>query len=263
MQSENKMGEVFRAFLQEEYMLRKKRNSMMSLRAFAMYLQMAPGRLSEYMSGRRVPSSRTIMKLMTRLGADSQRCLDIIEADARFDTAGSSKETIKYLELREDQFKLLAGWEHFAILSLVETSDFDDRPSKIAQRLGISAIEARSVFERLQRMGFIHKNNQNKWCPSQPGLKTTEDVSSSALRESHRQSINQALQCLETVDPKQRDISSRTMAINSKKISAAKKLIRKFRDDISNLLEKGSRDEVYNINIQLVPVTKIKSRRNL
>ena len=35
-------------------------------------------------------------------------------------------------------------------------------------------------------------------------------------------------------------------------------MIREFRRELACFLEAGEKDEVYNINIQLVPVTKLK-----
>jgi hypothetical protein len=47
-----------------------------------------------------------------------------------------------------------------------------------------------------------------------------------------------------------------TMAIDPRKLPLAKTLIREFRFRLAELLETGNRTEVYNLNVQLVPVTK-------
>ena len=53
-----------------------------------------------------------------------------------------------------------------------------------------------------------------------------------------------------------RDFTSMTMAIDPEKLTEAKKKIREFRRGLSEFLEAGKKEEVYRLNIQLVPVTK-------
>ena len=60
-----------------------------------------------------------------------------------------------------------------------------------------------------------------------------------------------------TTDPVQeRDFTSITMAINSKKLAEAKVLIRKFQDELSGLLEDSTPDQVYRLCVQLFPLSQ-------
>ena len=68
-----------------------------------------------------------------------------------------------------------------------------------------------------------------------------------------------AIAALEYSPVEERDVSSVTMAIDVQRIPLAKEAIRAFRRRLMRLLEAGSPDEVYNLNIQLVPVTRKKS----
>jgi uncharacterized protein (TIGR02147 family) len=76
------------------------------------------------------------------------------------------------------------------------------------------------------------------------------------LKRSHRESILQAAEALDSIPTAERDITSMTMAIDPRKLPLAKTLIREFRFRLAELLETGNRTEVYNLNVQLVPVTK-------
>lgn len=95
-----------------------------------------------------------------------------------------------------------------------------------------------------------------KWKPVSKDLSTSNEVSSAALRESHRQTLEQALAKLDEVPLEQRDVTSISMAIDVSKIPAAKKMILRFRRSLSEFLESGHQTEVYNLNVQLLPVTK-------
>jgi UV DNA damage repair endonuclease len=49
------------------------------------------------------------------------------------------------------------------------------------------------------------------------------------------------------------------MAIDPKKLSVAKELIRKFQDDLSDLLESGNQTEVYRLSTHLFPLSKLEN----
>jgi UV DNA damage repair endonuclease len=48
------------------------------------------------------------------------------------------------------------------------------------------------------------------------------------------------------------------MAIDKSKLSAAKEIIRKCEDDLSDLLGSGHQTEVYRFSAQLFPLSKLK-----
>jgi uncharacterized protein (TIGR02147 family) len=52
-------------------------------------------------------------------------------------------------------------------------------------------------------------------------------------------------------------VTSITFSINRKNIPEAKKMIRTFRRKMATLMAKGHKTDVYNLNVQLFPVTKV------
>lgn len=143
----------------------------------------------------------------------------------------------------------------------METDHFSNDVRWMAQRLDLSSVEIRSAIERLERLGLLTEKN-GKLVPTQKQLTTTHDIESAALQRSHKQSLEQAIETLDSVPVELRDITSMTMAIDLKRIPQAKAMIKKFRREVCDLLESGdSKSEVYNINIQLVPITRIQSQR--
>lgn len=120
-------------------------------------------------------------------------------------------------------------------------------------------VEVRSAIERLRRVGALLDDGSNGLKVSD-AFETTSDIPSAALRRSHRQTLEQAIESLEEVRIELRDITSITMAIDPARIGEAKTAIRRFRRDMAALLEDGRRTEVYNLNVQLVPVTRWRER---
>jgi uncharacterized protein (TIGR02147 family) len=80
------------------------------------------------------------------------------------------------------------------------------------------------------------------------------------LKKHHEQSLDLAKESLFRDDVKKRDFTTVTMAIDPKKLSMAKERIRKFEDELSDLLESGHRTEVYRLSMQLFPLSKVEDQ---
>ena len=230
-------------FLKNEFCRRKARNPRYSMRAFAAMLEIPSGRLSEIFSGKRPMTPRLLSKISKKLALPPAM------------TAEDLASQDPWYQLESDQFEMISVWYHFAILSLLETADFRNDPKWIAARLRISAVEVEAALSRLQRLRLIEQKGA-RLVLSRHRITTSHDVPSGALRSSHRQSLEQAIESLETVAVELRDITSMTMAIDVSKLPEAKAMLRKFRRRLARLLESGNRTQVYNLNIQLIPVTR-------
>jgi uncharacterized protein (TIGR02147 family) len=89
-------------------------------------------------------------------------------------------------------------------------------------------------------------------------LETSEDIESQALQISHLESFDLAKVKLQQVPLHKRDFSSVTMAIDAAKIPQAKAIIREFQEKLYALLSDGEKNEVYQFNCQLFPVTEVR-----
>lgn len=228
--------------LRNEFQNRKRTNPRYSLRAFAGFLGIQPGRLSEYLSGKRQVTDQVAESISVRLGTTS--------------TLFRSKMPSHINFIEDETFSVIADWQHFAILSLMDTRDFKNSPKWIADRLGISEFDAKDAVARLVRVKLVEVKN-NKLVKTKHGIFTGTDRESKALKLSHTQSLQQAIEKLHDVPVELRDITSMTMAIDLKKLPLAKKMITEFRRKLCGYLEDGQRSEIYNLNIQLVPVTRV------
>lgn len=244
-------------FLNQQLSSKRDLNPYYSLRAFAQKLDLSSGKLSEYLSGKRKISFQTAIKIADRLNlpADLKEkllCTVINEKNKKI--KGSTKS---FNQLHKDELSLIKNWEHFAILSLFETIEDEIIPNEqwVAKRLGISVNRSVQAINRLTRLGYILKLNDGLKC-IKTNITTTSDISSQDIRDSHKQSLKQVIDNIDQVDIQLRDISSITMAINTEKIPIAKKMIKDFRRNLMLLLEEDNQTEVYNLNIQLFPVSK-------
>ena len=241
--------------LRAELLARTRRNPQFSLRAFARVLGLAPARLSELLSQKRKMTSGQAHRIADGLGyppAKRRRLLETVEG-ARAKTVAPA-EARQYTALADDHFAIIADWWHFAILSLLETVDARDDAVWIGRRLRISPVIARGALARLERLGLLTGPSGARR-PTHADLTTSHDLPSSALRISHTQSLKNAVRALAEVPVQARDISSITMAIDPARLPEAKALICDFRRRLAALLEAGTKSEVYDLNVQLVPLS--------
>jgi uncharacterized protein (TIGR02147 family) len=242
---------------------RKTRNPGYTLRAFSRDLAISSGTLSELLNEKRTLTPKKAQTIATKLFSDGetrQRFLSSLP-----EKPAPEKSVVKHLKhtnsyaLTQDTFQVIADWQHYAILNLVETSNFEHSYKHISERLGISAKTAKDSVERLLRIGLLRFVNK-KWQRTREQVTTSFDHASTALKHSHRQTLEQTIECIEGVAITDRELISCTLAFDPADMDVAKKQIRAFASSFKQVLPRRNKSEVYNMNIQLVPVTTLRRR---
>lgn len=255
--------EQLQKLLNSKFLSFRSSNPSYSLRAFAKKLAMSPGAVSELLKGQRRASLRVAEKVADKLLLDPQERATLFEQfPQRLKRRRSGQpevQVLKYRQLTSDQFELIAEWQHYAILSLMETVDFHASISWISKRLGISRVASEQAFKRLLRLGLVAKNTEGKYSLTSVRCRTTDDITSVSLRRAHAQNLENAKISLERDVVEKRDFTFITMAIRPDRIPQAKEKIRKFQDEISTLLEEAPQTEVYQMCIQLFPLSKSRT----
>ncbi len=247
--------------LQNEYSRRRMKNPSYSFRAFAQSLDIPSGRLSELLNGKRRITPAHIERILQRIPVEVSNQLVDEKQDRPLEDTSQNMLDVYYL-VKDDAFHVISDWHHFAILNLANTADFRNDVEWMAERLETKAALVRMALDRLLRTGLL-KQTGDKIAPTYFNVKSTDQVINPALRLAHTSALEKAIVALENVDIEKRDCSSMGMAIDMSKLSEARKLIRKFRRSMVRLMETGNKTEVYNLNIQFVPVTKLKDEKSL
>lgn len=246
--------EAYRLTLLEVLEERRARNPAYSLRAFAGSCGVSPATMSQILSGKRPLTVKSAKRIAERLAlAPDERSRLVRSAGPkraeREDRALGARE-----EIDLDRFKAIADWHHYAILSLSELPGHQATPEWIAAKLGIPVSEARAALERLARLGLL-TIERRKMRQVPKALVTPHDVPSAALRRHHRQVLERALKALESVPVQWRDFGTLTMAIDPARLPQAKKIIRRFRQQLAAICESGDKKAVYHFSTQFFPVT--------
>ncbi len=242
--------------LSNEFATRQRRNKHYSLRSFARDLNIHPGTLSSVISGKRrlpqaaidkVAKALNLSPMATRaLSGHIQISSEVIHADR------------EKLEDDERYFEIISEWEHFALLSLLDTKDFKNDVEWISARLAIGPIRAQVIVDRLTAAGFILIDAETgRWIKVFPRIATSDGIRSAALRKAHMDELDIAKEKLLSTEMELRDFSSMTMACSPKTLPAMRELIRRFRKEAEFLAEEESPTEVFQVCIQLFPLTQI------
>jgi uncharacterized protein (TIGR02147 family) len=251
-----------RQLLQKEYTERSQRNPRYSLRAFSKFLGLSHTVVSLVMADKRPLSLKASEIVAERLGLspiEREKLISYHPYRNRQNQYTVDSESLghRYQKIDLATFEQISDWTHFAILSLLETKNFKLEDKWIARRLGIPLLRAKIAIECLLKLQFIEKKGK-RWVQTGRPLVVENQTSTTATRKFHRQLLEKAIESLENDPISLRDFSSVTMAIDPRLIPLALKRIRKFRRELMHELESsGDPLEVYNLTVQIYPVSKI------
>ncbi len=241
----------------------KAQNPSYSMRAYASKLGVHVGALSHILNGKRNVSKKLAERITRRLLLDPQERSEILSLFPEKRKYQKEEDRVditpRYLELSAAQFKITTEWEHFAVMSLVNCEDFINKPSWISKRLGISESRASQVLNRLIEMEIFKIDTEGKIIRTPKSFRTSDDITDVSLKKHHSETLDLARKSLYEDSVSKRDFTTITMAIDPNKLSAAKELIRRYEDELSDLLESGHRTEVYRLSVQLFPITKVNN----
>jgi uncharacterized protein (TIGR02147 family) len=240
--------EHFRSFLQKEYLRRREKNVNYSLRSFARHLKVDPGSLSQFLNGLRPYSAKKVRHLSMMLGLEK----DVLQ---KLLGAKSIAEHFKMVDF--DRLHLLRKWFYPAILECLSLEDFEQDPTWIARKLGISISIVNVALHQLMQSGVLEVKADGSWQNNWQHFTTqkNENVDEEPLREHQKQLLRLAAQSIDTNDSEIKSHTAYISAVDRDLIPEIKDEIRKFRRKIANLIEEKSKikNEVYCMQINLFP----------
>lgn len=246
----------FRNLLQQEFLKRSGKNPGYSLRAFAKALGINHATLSGLMSGKRPVSPATMQKLSKTLQLPPEKVGEFVE----------SRKGKSYFILQQDAFNAMSEWYFDAILELTLIPNFKLEADIIADSIGITRTQAQIALETLERLDLLMKDSSGRWkLRYQDSTNILDPDFTSVANKKYQQSVlEKSIQSIETVDRKNRDHTSTTMAINSRDLPKVKKLIQKFRHDLNSYLQRpqSTPDSVYQLQVSFFPLTKNNFKRS-
>jgi uncharacterized protein (TIGR02147 family) len=209
------------------------------------------------MTGKRSLPKREVLRLARTLGLSPRQTQNLFKPTSNQVQLTKDANQSRQISDNELNFRILSEWEYFAVLSLIDTVDFEPSFDHVAKRLGITRLRASLVVKGLSDAGLI-RMEASRWVKLDADIHTSEDVESAALQRAHIEELELARRKIETVSVALRDFSSLSFATAESKLPEIKQMIREFRQSILSFSEDdcAMNEQVYQLCIQLFPLTK-------
>ena len=166
--------------------------------------------------------------------------------------------------LKDNELKYLSAWWTIVVRALIEVKHGNVDIPEIASSVipPITEEQAQESIEILKSLGFIQPiNNNSKVRLSDPHITVQGAEKAQAIRSFHSKVMQFGIRSLSEIPPENRDISTITMAVDSKGFEDIKKMLKEFRKEIQIRVDKCIvPDRVMQLNLALFPVALNKKK---
>jgi uncharacterized protein (TIGR02147 family) len=191
----------------------------------------------------------------------------------QFNKAGDPKKSrqlfekllsIKNIDLKKiepNQYDFYRKWYHTAIYSLLDYHDFRGNFTALASELSppITARQARESISLLEKLQLIRKDADGRYVQAEKQITTGQRWHSLAIRTFQEEVIKLAIGSLNHHPKNIRDISTLTVSLTKSDMEAIREITEQYRKSIIKVIhESGPGDTVYQINVQIFPMTRTK-----
>jgi len=171
----------------------------------------------------------------------------------------SPKSSFEILD--EKEFKILSHWIYLTIRQMVKLKNFVPDPEVICKRLKFKTTpqKVKEAIELLLEKGFLTKSASGKLTLKNGPIKTEDGIVSEAIKKYHIGSMKNAAISLYKDDISEREFGSLSLCISKHDLPRAKEHLQKILKEFSALFDCQSADQVYQLQHQFFPLTKLET----
>lgn len=238
----------FSQALQEALDQAKTRNKAISLRAYARIIGVTPSNLSEILREQRKIAPERALKIAENAKLDPT----VLSRLRRL--MGREADPSPPRLLSTQAVDLIMNPLYFRVLCALEILPSPSTVAELSSFLDVPAADLKKVLTALVAVDVIEiKGQKVHWLGSH--VITPPDVPSKKVRAFHRQTLRNAAADLK-LPVTEREYTSVVFAACESQLGAAKQQIRSFRDLVSESMRDSTPDRIYELSIQLRPVSK-------
>jgi uncharacterized protein (TIGR02147 family) len=269
------LNENVGSFFSTYFDKRKAENRHFSIRSLARRLNLSPTYTHQIIRGTRLPSPDVCVRLCEFLDIDTDKRDYILHSVLRgkgFSTSVARQtihredfvngSRINWTPALKSQFGLLDAWHFIPVLECTRLHDYNGTPEFIARRLGLELEKVTSAVDLLLKSGLMMKAADTGW-----PVKSDDDVEYSSLqdktkiRDYHKMCLEAVKQCLESQtspeDVERRLVLNLNFTCDKDLVPMLKQRLKEFVENTyREFSEQGTSNEVYQVSVQLVPLTK-------
>jgi uncharacterized protein (TIGR02147 family) len=261
----------YRTYLREFYEFRKDGQHGYSYRTFSKAAGFAsPNILKLVIDGERNISPEATQKFIKALGLKGQMA-DYFATLVRMNQAKSDADKEHHLsiltrltpqakrrDLNTESLKYVSNWLYPVIREMCNLPDFRDDPYWISRRITgkASVAEIGQALQFLLKEGFIEKQD-GKFLAKDNMVLSSDEVRSLAVRNYHRQMLEQAKEALENLPMEEREFGALTFVLPEDALAELKYKMKNFRRELHTwamqVAEERGGELVVQVNAQMYP----------
>lgn len=165
---------------------------------------------------------------------------------------------LKAYALEKNQYEYYTKWYYSAMLVLLEFYPFTNNYKALAEKLSPAITEghAKKAIALLKKLDLIRREKTGPYYLTRKIVTTGDQWRSIAVKAFQEETIRLASEALYRHPKEKRDISTVTITIAEKDLDDLHDMIKQFREALLKYAEaQQSPDKVYQLNIQLFPLT--------
>lgn len=257
----------YRAILNHELELRKKKNPAYTTSAFAKLLGLSGSRMSEILKGKIGISVQRAIDICEKLKLntnDRKKFITLVQSEHERSPVAKRKAQKKIAEFNDDYagiddvFSSIADWYHHAIIEFISLHENTSiNITSLAKRLNLSPEQTQTAINRLVDLKLINKTSadEHSYKLNTSNRDTKRDIPSEAVKILNEQILDKAKKELRLQPVDQRDYTIAFFGLSKSQIDLAKDRIETFRRGLMKELEiSTNRDSVYCLSIQMFEV---------
>jgi uncharacterized protein (TIGR02147 family) len=260
----------YRKYLRDFIDARKESNTFQSLRYSAGKMGLDPGNLVKILNNERHLSPKAVEQAIDYLKL-TEREREYFRTLVAFAKAKKQADIKRHFERlatmkRVEPFEVTSGvaefyraWYHSAITGLLSFYDFSGDYEVLARQFSpsLTAKQAKESISLLKKLGIIAEDATGHIRPVHDLMTTGDKWQASAIHEYQRETIRLAEHALDEIPKGTRDISTVSFAVNEDDFKEICSLTKDFRSSVLRIARESEKaDRLYQINIQIFPMTK-------
>ena len=262
----------YQQFLKDYVNFKKKEKPWFSYRYLASKLRIDHSNLIKILLGKRHLSrniARTLAAFIRFNARETEYILTLVEFNKAKNQVKCKHLLEKLFSIRDiipkklepHQYEYYQHWYYTAIYTILDYYEFRDDYIALARELNppISAKQAREGIGLLEKLKLIEKDTNGRYVQTEKKITTGKSWHSAAIQRFQEETLKLALNSLDHHPKNVRDFSTLTMTISESDLEDIREITNHFRSSVIKVVHESEQaDRVYQLNVQLFPMTKLK-----
>lgn len=255
-------------YLNWVYLTRKRKNASFSLRSWARSLRINHAATLSAILRRKQKLNPALCKRLVKNLALSEEEAEYFQLVTlySYEKDGETKDWLRsrviekapdnYPTIAVETLKVIADWKKILLLEYLSSSKFNPRTDILKTKFGdiLSRREIESSIDTFEKLGLVKRTADGKVHKTTRKFTTPADIPSTELRNLQKNFFSLAIQAMDVCPIPEREMSTALVVTSKKKITEAKKRLRKLRRELADLLKDDDGDTVYALNVGLFEV---------